>query len=123
MTTIIRKSLISWYPSRTLLVPLDRNRTQTNESSLPFGTLTESSLPYWQLHATGVIRALRPPSLNSRIPMAGLGGRTQFDNLEDESLKWTTEWEFCNNAMYAAAKASIIKLARLNREKIALLTR
>ena len=50
--------------------------------------------------------------------MAGLEGRTQFDDLEDELLKWTTEWDFGDDAIYAAAKA-----ARLNRQKIALLTR
>ena len=55
--------------------------------------------------------------------MAGLGARTEFDDLEDELLKWVTEWDEANDALYVVARASYIKLARLKREKMALLTR
>ena len=55
--------------------------------------------------------------------MAGLGARTEFDDSEDELLSWATDWDEGDDAVYAAPKASITKLARLRREKIALLTR
>ena len=52
--------------------------------------------------------------------MEGLDDRTPFDDLEDEVQKWATEWDESDDALYAAAKASMKKLARLKREKIAL---
>ena len=53
--------------------------------------------------------------------MAGLGGRTEFDDLEDELLRWATEWDEADAACMQLL--AYIKLARLKGEKIALLTR
>ena len=55
--------------------------------------------------------------------MEGLFERTAFDDLEDEVLKWALEWDQADDAVYAAAKASMIKLARLRKEQIALQSR
>ena len=55
--------------------------------------------------------------------MADLGDRNEYEGLEDEVLKWATEWDEADDAVYAAARASYMKLARLKREKIALQTR
>ena len=52
--------------------------------------------------------------------MAGLGGRTAFDDLEDELLRCATVLDQADDALHAPV---YIKLARLKREKIALLTR
>ena len=34
--------------------------------------------------------------------MDGLFDRTAFDNLEDEVLKWASEWDEADDAVYAA---------------------
>ena len=55
--------------------------------------------------------------------MDGREDRTEFDDLEDELLKWVTEWDEADEAVYAAAKASMIKLAKLKLEQLELESR
>ena len=55
--------------------------------------------------------------------MAGGGRRTQFDELEDEVLGWCTEWDDADEAVYVAAKTSMLELAELKLELEELRTR
>ena len=55
--------------------------------------------------------------------MAGGGRRTQFDELEDEVLRWCTEWDDADEAVYVAAKTSMLELAELKLELEELRTR
>ena len=55
--------------------------------------------------------------------MADLGATDAFESLEDEYAKWATGWDEADDAIYAASRKAWLKLARIKREKIALLKR
>ena len=46
----------------------------------------------------------------------GIGSRTDLDVLEDEVLEWALSWDRADDAIYAAARALYIKVARVKRE-------
>ena len=55
--------------------------------------------------------------------MDGQGVFTGFDEQECELLRWATSWDEADDAVYANAKATMIALDLLKKERIALLTR
>ena len=105
MPTVIIKSLSFIVPLSYFLVPLGKYRTETHEL-VSAVCLTRSLL----VHARGVIPLVQPPPWNSRSFVAGQVPRTDFDDLEDELLKWATEWDEGDDVVYAAAKASMKKM-------------
>ena len=55
--------------------------------------------------------------------MDGQGVFTGFDEQERELLRWATSWDEADDAVYANAKATMIALDLLKKERIILLTR
>ena len=49
--------------------------------------------------------------------MANLGARDEFEAMEDENLRWATEWDEVDDMIYAAARREYIKRARVRRER------
>ena len=118
MATVIRLSLRFVVPLSYFLVPLDRNRTQTHE--LVSAECLSDKVTTRSDHSEQITAAAFRSSCRH---MGDQGPRTEFDELEDELLKWITEWDEADDAVYAAAKASMIKLAKLKLELEELRTR
>ena len=53
--------------------------------------------------------------------MANLGGRDEFEDLEEENMRWATEWDEADDAIHADARRIYLKLAKIRREKRKLL--
>ena len=49
----------------------------------------------------------------SRIIMANLVVRNEFEAVEDKNLLWATEWVEVDVAIYAIARRAYLKLARI----------
>ena len=49
--------------------------------------------------------------------MANLGGRDEFEGLEEENMRWATEWDEADDAIHADARRIYLKLAKIRREK------
>ena len=49
--------------------------------------------------------------------MANLGGRDEFEDLEEENMRWATEWDEADDAIHADARRIYLKLAKIRREK------
>ena len=41
--------------------------------------------------------------------MANLGGRDEFEDLEEENMRWATEWDEADDAIHADARRIYLK--------------
>ena len=53
--------------------------------------------------------------------MANVGGRDEFEDLEEENMRRATEWDEGANASHATARQTFHKLAKIRKEKRKLL--
>ena len=49
--------------------------------------------------------------------MANLGARDEFEAMEEDTMRWATQWDEVDDMIYAAARREYIQRARVRREK------